>query len=340
MALDPHGGDLDRLAASAIARPLLADDYLADPSARVFEGRVYVYASHDVDSGMALEDSGEHFKMVDYRVLSMDRPGGEVTDHGSVVHVDDVPWARRQMWAPDAATKDGRYYLYFPAKDDDDRFRIGVAVGDRPEGPFTPDPQPIDGTYSIDPAVLADDDGAYYLYFGGIWGGQLQKYRDNAYADANEEPADDEPALGPRVGRLADDLRSLAEPTREVVILDEDGRPLLAGDHDRRFFEGPWVHRKDGRYVLSYSTGDTRYICWATSDDPYGPFTYQGRVLAPVIGWTTQHSIVEADGRWWLFYHDSLPSGGVTHLRSVMVTELEHDEDGRIVTVHPYGPDA
>ena len=333
--IDPK--HLQALAERAISRPLVTDLYTADPSAHVFDGKLYIYPSHDVEGGIAFNDNGDHFAMEDYHVYRMDHPQGEVVDCGVALHVRDVPWAERQMWAPDAAEREGRYYLYFPAKRPDGIFQIGVAVGDRPEGPFKAEPQPIAGSYSIDPAVFADDDGAYYLYFGGIWGGQLQKYRDNAYDAAHEEPAADAPALGARMARLTADMKEFAEPPRELVILDEQGQPLLAGDNDRRYFEGPWMHRYNGRYYLSYSTGDTHYICYATSDNPYGPFTYQGRILTPVVGWTTHHSIVEFDGRWWLYYHDSLLSGGVTHLRSIKVAELHHDADGRIATLYPYG---
>ncbi|HYG07125.1 MAG TPA: glycoside hydrolase family 43 protein [Stenotrophomonas sp.] len=335
--LDP--ARLEALARKAISAPLVTDQYTADPSAHVFQGRVYLYPSHDIDGGVAFNDNGDHFAMVDYHVYRMDHPQGEAVDCGVALHVRDVPWAQRQMWAPDAAERNGRYYLYFPAKRADGIFQIGVAVGERPEGPFRAEPEPIAGSYSIDPAVFADEDGQHYLYFGGIWGGQLQKYRDNRYDAAHEEPADDQPALGPRMARLREDMTGFAEAPREIVILDEHGQPLRAGDHDRRYFEGPWLHRHAGKYYLSYSTGNTHYICYATGDSPYGPFTYQGRVLSPVVGWTTHHSIVQFDGRWWLYYHDSLLSGGVTHLRSMKVTELHHDAHGRIDTVHPYGHD-
>jgi hypothetical protein len=250
-----------------------------------------------------------------------------------------VPWADRQLWAPDAACKDGKYYLYFPAKRADGIFQIGVAVSDRPEGPFAPEPQPIDGSYSIDPAVFADDDGAFYMYFGGLWGGQLQKYRANQYGAAHEEPGDDEPALGPRVARLSEDMKRFAHAPREIVILDEAGVPLRAGDHDRRFFEASWMHKHRGRYYFSWSTGNTHFLCYAVSDHPYGPFVYQGKILTPVVGWTTHHSIMQFDGKWWLFYHDAILSGGVSHLRSVKVTELHHDAQGRIATIDPYGQD-
>lgn len=328
---------LDELAGRALSPPLVTHIYTADPSAHAFEGRVYVYPSHDIDAGIPFNDNGDHFGMEDYHVFRMDSPEGPAVDCGVALHVRDVPWASRQMWAPDAATRAGRYFLYFPAKRADGLFQIGVAIGDRPEGPFQADPEAIEGSYSIDPAVFAADDGHHYMYFGGLWGGQLQKYRDNTYAEAHAEPADDEPALGPRVVRLSDDMRHFAEPPREVLIVDEDGRPLRAGDHARRYFEGPWMHVHQGRYYLSYSTGDTHFLCYAIGDNPYGPFTYQGKLLTPVVGWTTHHSILAFGGRWWLYYHDALLSGGITHLRSIKVTEMHYDEQGRIVTLHPYG---
>lgn len=336
-AAPAHEERLEHLAAHAISRPLVTHIYTADPSAHVFEGRLYIYPSHDIDSGAPFDDEGGHFGMEDYHVLRMDTPDGNVTDCGVALHVRDVPWADRQMWAPDAASRDGRYYLYFPAKDDSGLFRIGVAVSDRPEGPFSAEREPIPGAYSIDPAVFQDDDGTHYLYFGGIWGGQLQKYRENHYDASHEEPAGDAPALGPRIARLDDSMTALAEPTREVVILDELGKPLRADDHARRFFEGPWMHKYEGRYYLSYSTGNTHLLCYAASDNPYGPFRYAGVILQPVVGWTTHHSICAFGGQWYLFYHDALYSGGITHLRTAKCTVLHHEADGSIRTIDPYG---
>jgi hypothetical protein len=328
--------DLKALAEKAISQPVVTHIYTADPSAHVFNGQLYIYPSHDIEAGIPFNDLGDHFAMEDYHVLRMDSPTGTAVDCGVALHVKDVAWAERQMWAPDAATKDGKYYLYFPAKRKDGIFQIGVAVGDRPEGPFKPEAEAIKGSYSIDPAVFPDDDGSFYMYFGGIWGGQLQKYRNNLYDASNEEPADDEPALGPRIAKLSADMKQFAEAPREVLILDEAGKPLRAGDHDRRFFEAPWLHKYRGKYYLSYSTGNTHFLCYATADNPYGPFTYQGEILSPVIGWTTHQSICEYGGKWYLFYHDSILSGGVTHLRSVKVAEIQHDANGRIVPLKPY----
>ncbi|EON75840.1 Xylosidase/arabinosidase [Lunatimonas lonarensis] len=320
-------------------RPLVTDHFTADPSAHVFEGRIYIYPSHDIDAGIPSDDLGSHFGMRDYRVYSMNTPGGEITDHGTVLQVEDIPWASRQLWAPDAAEKDGSYYLYFPAKDENGIFKIGVAVADNPAGPFIAEPYPISGSYSIDPAVYRANDGNYYLYWGGIWGGQLQKYRNNQFLDKGDGPtdglpADDEPALSPIVARLSKDMKTLAEEPREVQILDESGNPILAGDHARRFFEAAWIHLHDGRYYLTYSTGDTHFIAYATGDNPYGPFTYQGNVLAPVQGWTTHHSIVQFEGTWYLFYHDTELSGE-THLRNMKMAPLRHLPDGSIELIEP-----
>jgi GH43 family beta-xylosidase len=324
------------LKARAISQPLVENIYTADPSAHVFEGKLYIYPSHDIDAGAAFDDDGGHFRMEDYHVLSMETVGGPVTVHDVALHVKDVPWAASQMWAPDAAHKNGKYYLFFPAKRADGIFQIGVAVGDSPIGPFTPEPEAIKGSYSIDPAVFEDDDGQYYLYVGGLWGGQLQFYRGNQYDANNKEPGDDEPALGPIIGRLSDDLTQYAETPREVVILDEKGEPIKAGDHDRRFFEAPWIHKYNGTYYLSYSTGNTHFLCYATSENPYGPFTYRGRILEPVVGWTTHQSICEYQGQWYLFYHDSVHSQGITHLRTAKMTPLTHNPDGTIQTIAPY----
>ena len=328
--------DFKDLNKKAISQPLVNHMYTADPSAHVFDGKIYIYPSHDIDAGIPFNDNGDHFGMEDYHVISMDSIDSEAKDNGVALHVNDVPWADRQMWAPDAAHKEGKYYLYFPAKANDGVFRLGIAISDSPVGPFIPEPEAIAGSYSIDPAVFEDENGKYYIYFGGIWGGQLQKYRNNIYAEENEEPLSQEAALGPIVAQLSDDMKQFAEEPKEILILDKNGKPLLAGDNDRRFFEASWVHKYNNTYYFSYSTGDTHFICYATGDNPYGPFTFKGRILNPVIGWTTHHSICEYKGKTYLFYHDSSLSEGVTHLRSIKVTEIIYEEDGTIVTINPY----
>jgi hypothetical protein len=308
----------------------------------VFNGKLYIYPSHDVDAGDAFDDLGSHFAMEDYHVLSMDNPHSEAKDNGCTLHVKDVPWAEKQMWAPDANEKDGVYYLFFPAKDKEGIFRIGVATSNSPVGPFTAQPSAIKGSFSIDPAVFKDEDGSYYMYFGGIWGGQLQRWRTGEFKSEHPEspfafiPSENEPALCAKAAKLTNDLLEFAETPADLVILNENGNPLLQGDTDRRFFEASWMHKHNGKYYFSYSTGDTHFICYAIADNPYGPFTYGGRILNPVVGWTSHHSICEFKDKWYLFYHDSSLSKGVTHLRSVKITELVHDENGFIKTINPY----
>jgi len=320
-----------------LSEPLVKEIYTADPSAHVFNGKIYIYPSHDIESGVKENDNGDHFDMKDYRILSMDSIGGKVTIHDTALSVSDIPWAGRQLWAPDAAYKNGTYYLYFPVKDKNDVFRIGVATSKNPAGPFKAAKEPIEGSFSIDPAVFTDTDGSSYMYFGGIWGGQLQRWKDGKY-DPNGSKTDsqkeNEPALTAKVAKLSKDMMAFDGQVKDVVILDQQGKPLLTKDHDRRFFEGAWMHKYNGKYYFTYSTGDTHYLASAISDSPWGPFKYQGTFMTPVEGWTTHHSIVEIKGKWYIFYHDTQLSGK-THLRNVKVTELKHLEDGTIELIKP-----
>ena len=329
---------------------------MADPSVHVFGDRLYIYPSHDIETGAAFDDDGGHFQMRDYHVLSLSGNPLEagVTDHGVILDVDQVPWAEKQMWDNDVVEKNGRYYLIFSAKDYNGVFHLGVAIAERPEGPFIPQEHPIRGSVSIDPCVFKDDDGEIYCYFGGLWGGQLQwraspvpsKGGGNRPAASPFSPPSegtgeavvlgpapdkkkqlfcppDAPALPSFVVRMSDDVLQFAEAPRPVIIVDEKGEPLKAGD-PHRFFEASWMHKANGKYFFSYSTGDSHLLCLAVGDNPYGPFRFKCELLQPVVGWTTHHSIVRYEGRWWLFHHDCVPSNDITHLRSLKVMPLDY----------------
>ncbi|MFS0863119.1 glycoside hydrolase family 43 protein [Fredinandcohnia sp. 179-A 10B2 NHS] len=317
--------------------PIVEHIYTADPSAHVFEGKLYIYPSHDLAHGGSSNDNGDQYAMEDYHVLSLDDFNSEVVDHGEALHLRDIPWASKQLWAPDAAYKNNTYYLFFPARDKDGIFRIGVATSTNPAGPFKAEENYIPGSFSIDPAVLVDEDDKAYMYLGGLWGGQLEKWQTGTFTPDAEGPELTAPALGPRVAELTDDMKNFKGDLQEISIVDEDGKPLLAGDEDRRFFEGPWVHKYNGYYYLSYSTGTTHKIVYAMSKTPTGPFVFKGTILEPVVGWTTHHSIVQFEDKWYLFYHDSSLSGGIDHQRSVKYTEIKYNEDGTIQKIHPYG---
>lgn len=322
-----------------LSQPLTTQIYTADPSAHVFGGKIYVYPSHDIPTDIPDDDLGSEYAMRDYRVLRVDRIGGPVTVGPVALDVAQVPWASRQMWAPDVALKNGTYYLYFPARDKQLHFRIGVATSRNPMGPFKADPEPLAGAFSTDPAVFTDTDGQSYLYFGGIWGGQLQNWTTGAFvAGSNTDlQQDTKAALSPKVAKLAPDMRHLAGPATDAIIVDEKGAPLLGGDHDRRFFEASWMFKRAGRYYLTYSTGDTHFLAYAVGTSPMGPFQYKGHFLLPVQGWTTHHSVVEWNGKWWLFYADTQLSNK-NHLRSAKVTELHFNPDGTMVLIDPFVP--
>jgi len=316
-------------------KPLVTNMYTADPSAHVFDGRLYIYPSHDLNHNNPENYDGDQFDMEDYHVFSMENMQSLPTDYGEVLNIKDVPWATKQMWAPDAAFKDGTYFLYFPARDKEHIFRIGVATGKSPTGPFTAEPNYIAGSFSIDPCVFIDDDGQAYMYFGGLWGGQLEKWKTGQFDPEGKEPSSGEPALGPRVAKLTSNMLNFEGSVQEIPILDNYGAPVLAGEHGYRFFEASWMHKYNGVYYFSYSTGDTHYIAYATGTSPTGPFTFKGYILNPVLGWTTHHSIVEFQDKWYLFYHDSTLSGGVGYKRSMKVAELTYNADGAIQTIHP-----
>ncbi|HSB01008.1 MAG TPA: glycoside hydrolase family 43 protein [Anaerolineales bacterium] len=318
--------------------PLITNMYTADPSAHVFEGKLYIYPSHDLDdhpNRPAPDNLGSQFDMVDYHVFSMDTMQTPPVDHGEVLNIKDVPWAEKQMWAPDAAFKNDTYYLYFPAIDHEGIFRIGVATSKAPAGPFKAEPNYIPGSFSMDPCVFIDDDGQAYMVFGGLMGGQLEKWQTGKFDPHGAEPVATEPALGPRIAKLSEDMLSFDGPVGELSILDQDGKPITAGDHAQRFFEASWMHKYNGTYYLSYSTGDTHYLAYATSKSPMGPFVFKGYILFPVLGWTTHHSIVEFQGKWYLFYHDSTLSGGIDYERNIKVAELVYKPDGSIETIEP-----
>src|ERR1700761_9413092 len=84
-----------------LSKPLITTIYTADPSAHVFNGKIYIYPSHDIDAGIPENDNGDHFAMRDYHIFSLDRIGGPVTDHGVAIDIKDIPWAGRQLWAPE-----------------------------------------------------------------------------------------------------------------------------------------------------------------------------------------------------------------------------------------------
>lgn len=282
--------------------PIIHDQFTADPTARVFNGRMYLYPSHDIVS--PVESLAEWFCMADYHVFSSDNLV-DWTDHGVILTQNRIPWVKPDsyaMWAPDCVEKDGRYYFYFPAspKGMERGFGIGVAVANSPSGPFMPMFRPIEGVMGIDPCVLMDDDGKSYLYWSG---------------------------MGISVAPLKDNMMEL------------DGAPVRIQGLPEGFKEGPFAFKRNGIYYLTFPwvRNETETLAYAIADNPYGPFEFKGIIMeeSPTGCWTNHHSLVEMDGQWYLFYHHNDYSPDMDKRRSTRIDELTFNADGTINQVVP-----
>lgn len=290
------------MTAAKAQNPVIRDQFSADPTARVFEGKVYVYPSHDIIS--PVEPERRWFSMADYHVFSSEDLVNW-TDHGVIVSQENVPWGKPDaysMWAPDCVYKNGKYYFYFPNAPKTGRgFAVGVAVADKPYGPFVPEAEPIKGVSGIDPCVLNASDGNSYIYWSG---------------------------MGLRGCKLADNMLEL---DGESVRLDAN---LPAG-----FKEGPFIFEREGRFYLSYPwvQDRTETLAYAMSDNPLGPYEFKGIIMAqsPSACWTNHHSLVEYKGEWYLFYHHNDYSPQFDKNRSVRIDKVIFNEDGTIQPVSP-----
>ena len=300
----------------AAQNPVIRDQFTADPTARVFNGRVYLYPSHDI-----VPPSGQRrdwFCMEDYHVFSSENLT-DWTDHGVIVSQDKVPWVRPNsysMWAPDCVCRDGKYYFYFPsAPKEGGGFGVGVAVADSPEGPFVPEPEPIKGISGIDPCVLQASDGNAYIFWGA---GRCAKLKPNM-----KELADDTPKEKVRWGE------------REFEMY---GVNCLKGLPNRQA-EGPFAFEYNGNYYLTYPyvRENTEVLAYAMSKNPMGPYEYKGLIMAEHANgcWTNHHSIVNYKGQWYLFYHHNFFSPKDDKRRSVQIEKLFFNPDGTIREVKP-----
>ncbi len=283
--------------------PFITDQFTADPSARVFEGKVYVYPSHDIPCKAGQGYIG--FCMEDYHVFSSDNLT-QWKDHGVILDQKSVSWVNAStysMWAPDCIFKNGKYYLFFPAisKEAVKKRRIGVAVSNKPYGPFIPESNFIEGVEGIDPNPFIDKDGQAYLYWGG--GENLQ------------------------MAKLKDNMLGLASIPRTVMDLPS------------KFKEGSFLFERKGKYYFTFPhvTNKTEYLAYAMGDNPMGPFTYSGIIMdeTPSGCWTNHHSILEFKKQWYLFYHDSDLSPDFDKNRSIRIDSLSFNADGTIKKVIP-----
>jgi hypothetical protein len=286
--------------------PIITDQYSADPTARVFENRVYVYPSHDIPPSPG-KGRPNWFLMEDYHVFSSDNLV-DWQDHGMIVHQNKVPWVKPEsysMWAPDCIYRNGKYYFYFPSVPSDTTggrgFRIGVAISDKPSGPFIPQPTAIKGVNGIDPNVFIDKDGQAYLYWsqGHIYGAKLKE--------------------------------NMLELASDPVILQELPTKGLK--------EGPFLFERNGIYYMTYPhvENKTERLEYAIGSSPLGPFKFTGVIMdeSPDGCWTNHHSLLHFKDQWYLFYHHNDLSPQFDKNRSVRIDSLFFEPDGKIRKVLP-----
>jgi len=274
----------------------------ADPSVRVFGGRVYVYPSHDYSS------DNEFWIMKDWKVYSTEDLVN-FRDHGVALKGTDIAWAKEpdHCWAPDCVEHNGRYYFFFPMSDVRGVWKgeIGVAVGDSPSGPFgevhgqplvASDDKPpgYEGPfYNIDPGCFIDDDGTPYLFWG------------NGACFA---------------ARLSEDMKSFDSEIRKVEITGHQG-----------YAEGPFVWKRGDRYYILYSRVGGRsfdMLDYGISDHPLGPYRYGGTIVAHGRKGNIHGSVFEFKGQWYVAYHDLFPTD---KYRKTCIERIHYNDDGTIV---------
>jgi len=289
--------------------PIVRNQFSADPTARVFNGKVYVFPSHDIPTPEGKGLRKDWFCMPDYHVFSSENLT-DWTDHGVIVSQNKVAWVDStsySMWAPDCIERNGKYYFYFPANKNiagpngRKGFGIGVAVADKPEGPYIPQAEPIKGVNGIDPNVLIDKDGQAYLYWS--------------------------------MGNLL--VAKLKENMLEI-----DSEPLAIPNlPDKGLKEGPYVFERNGFYYLTFPHVENKIerLEYAIADNPMGPFKMTGVIMdeSPENCWTNHQSIVQYNNQWYLFYHHNDYSPKFDKNRSIRVDSLFFDADGKIQKVIP-----
>ena len=326
------------IASMALAQnPVIRDLFSADPTARVFRGKVYIYPSHDI-----VPPAGQRqdwFCMADYHVFSSENLT-DWTDHGVIVSQEKVPWGKPDgysMWAPDCVEKDGKYYFYFPNGPKSGRgFAVGVAVSDSPEGPFVLEPEPIKGIMGIDPCVLLDS-----LTPGPSPKGEGSK-KPQAYIYWS--------GMGIRGAKLKDNMKELDGELQEVQMPRREGMPemppMKVGGQQMEglpdgFKEGPFAFRRGNWYYLTFpwvrEEGGTETLAYAMSRNPLGPWDFKGIIMAEHANrcWTNHHSLVEYKGQWYLFYHTNFFSPKDDKRRSVCIEKVAFNADGTIQEVKP-----
>lgn len=281
----------------ATGNPIVTHKYTADPAALVYNDTLFIYAGEDYEGGQRGYNIKNWTVFATTDMLNF-------WEYKVPLRATDFSWGESNAaWASQVIERNGKFYWYTSSQ----TTGIGVAVSDRPEGPFKDAlGRPLltnDDSFgrehswrTIDPSVFIDDDGQAWLYWGNgaCWVVKL-----------NEDMISYDKAYG-------------------VKMVD------IEGEMEFPFTEAPWVHKKDGLYFLSYAIGFPERIAYAVSDQPEGPYTYKGIINEIAGNSNTNHqAIVEFKGQWYFIYHNGgIQTDGSGHSRSVCIDKLEFDEEG------------
>ena len=292
--------------------PIVQTCYTTDPAPMVHDGTLYVYTGHD-------EDRADFFWMQEWRVYST-TDMVNWTDHGSPLAIESFEWADDRAWAAQCIKRNGKFYWYVCLHSKlSNAMAIGVAVGDSPTGPFKDAiGKPLcDGSWDyIDPTVWIDDDGQAYLYWGNP---------NIYYAKLNEDMI----SIKGEVGKFEQTVESFGAPNPEKRVRGQKYTDI--------YTEGPWIHKRNGKYYLLYAAGGVpEHIAYSMADSPLGPWKYMGAImpLQDTGSFTNHCGIIDYKGNSYFFYHTGKLPGGGGFGRSVAVEQFSFNEDGTFPTIN------
>jgi MYXO-CTERM domain-containing protein len=286
--------------------PIVQTNYTADPAPMVYDGRLYVYTTHDED--VTVKD---FFTMNDWRIYST-ADMVNWTDHGSPLSYKSFSWGTGDAWAGQCIPRNGKFYFYVPMNNSTGT-KIGVAVADTPIGPFKDalGKALTSGSGYIDPTVFIDDDGQAYLYWGNP---------DLYYVKLNS------------------DMISFPGSPTKVNLTTAGFGVRSKTDRATAYEEGPWFYKRNSLYYIVYPADSTpEKISYTTSSGPTGPWTFGGDIMAKQSGtgssFTNHPGMADFKGKSYFFYHNGALPGGGGYKRSVCVEEFTYGADGSIPTI-------
>ncbi len=290
--------------------PIICERYTPDPAPYVHGDTLYLFVDHDEDVTV-----NNYFTMKDWLLYSTVDMVNWTYRGTPLTSATFSSWAKQDndCWASQCIERNGKWYWYVTATIKGQAYPgIGVAVADRPEGPYIdPIRKPlVQGWFKIDPTVFIDDDGQAYLYYGNnnLWYVKLNKNMTSFTGNEVQVNVKDEAAFGPHKG------------------IDDNGQPKP------NFEEASWLYKRNGKYYLEYAAGGVpEHWAYSTADKPTGPWKYQGKMMGTADNSFTIHGgSVVYKGHHYLFYHNGKLPGGGGYKRATCVEEFTPNADGSI----------